>query len=111
MTHLFNEEFNLLDFLKSYYRQNLLVGAVEAGWPTESAGRSLIMWIAWILFNNGTSHHENNPDGEQSTDEQGSDVPKRKKKKMNVSSYSAPMSLQLRNTISTTVHGRSMISH
>lgn len=56
MNHLFNEDFNLLDFLKSYYRQNLLVGAVEAGWPTESVGRSLIMWIAWILFNNGTSH-------------------------------------------------------
>jgi len=58
MNHLFNEDFNLLDFLKSYYRQNLLVGAVEAGWPTESVGRSLVMWIAWILFNNGTFHRD-----------------------------------------------------
>jgi hypothetical protein len=57
MNHLFNEDFNLLDFLKNYHRQNLLVGAVEAGWPTESVGRSLIMWIAWILFNNGAFHH------------------------------------------------------
>lgn len=58
MNHLFKEDFNLLDFLKSYYRQNLLVGAVEAGWPTESVGRSLVMWIAWILFNNGTLHRD-----------------------------------------------------
>ena len=44
-------------------------------------------------------------------DEQGSDVPKRKKRKMNVYSFSGPMFLLLRNTISTMVHGRSMISH
>ena len=55
MSHLFTDEFNLLDFLRSFYRQNLLVGAVEAGWPTESVGRSLVMWIAWILYNNGKS--------------------------------------------------------
>ena len=55
MGHLFTDEFNLLDFLRSFYRQNLLVGAVEAGWPTESVGRSLVMWIAWILYNNGES--------------------------------------------------------
>jgi hypothetical protein len=112
MNHLFNEEFNLLDFLKSYYRQNLLVGAVEAGWPTESVGRSLIMWIAWILFNNGTSHHHRPPGRiKLEADKKGLDVPKPKKRKMNDSSYSGLTSLQLRNTISTMVHGRSMISH
>jgi hypothetical protein len=44
-------------------------------------------------------------------DKQGSDVPKPKKRKMNVYSFSVLMSLQLRNTISTMVHGRSMIYH
>ena len=39
------------------------------------------------------------------------DVPRHKRKKTNVYSSSGPTSLQHRNTISTTVHGQSMISH
>jgi hypothetical protein len=44
-------------------------------------------------------------------DKKGLDVPKPKKRKMNDSLYSGLTSLQLRNTISTMVHGRFMISH
>jgi hypothetical protein len=53
MSHLFTEHFNLLKFLKAYYTENLLVGAVEPGYPDETVGRSLVMWIAWILHTQG----------------------------------------------------------
>jgi hypothetical protein len=51
--NLFTGEFDIIEFLKAYHTQNLLVGAIEAGYPAESVGRSLVMWIAWILYTYG----------------------------------------------------------
>lgn len=55
LEHLFNPSFNILSFLKRFSDENLLAAAVEPGYPTESVGRSLLMWIAWHLFTYGTS--------------------------------------------------------
>jgi hypothetical protein len=36
-------------FLQLYHKQHLLAAALEPGYPAETEGRSLIMWIAWLL--------------------------------------------------------------
>lgn len=46
---------HLPTFLELYHRQHLLAAAVEPGYPEETIGRSLAMWIAWLVLGSGTS--------------------------------------------------------
>ena len=55
MNHLFSDTFNILDFLRRYSEENFLASPLKPGYPTESVGRSLIMWIAWLLYTYGMS--------------------------------------------------------
>lgn len=41
--------FHLPTFLKLYHDENLLPAAVEPGYPADTPGRALTMWIAWLL--------------------------------------------------------------
>ncbi|WVF70166.1 hypothetical protein IAT40_004954 [Kwoniella sp. CBS 6097] len=40
---------HLPTFLDLYHEQHLLSAAVEPGYPSETVGRSLAMWIAWLV--------------------------------------------------------------
>ncbi|OCF37769.1 hypothetical protein I317_07327 [Kwoniella heveanensis CBS 569] len=40
---------HLPTFLDLYHEQHLLTAAVEPGYPAETVGRSLAMWIAWLV--------------------------------------------------------------
>ncbi|RSH90140.1 hypothetical protein EHS25_001474 [Saitozyma podzolica] len=42
-------EVHLPTFLQLYHEQHLLAAAVEPGFPAETVGRSLAIWIAWLL--------------------------------------------------------------
>ncbi|OXB37669.1 hypothetical protein J007_02575 [Cryptococcus neoformans] len=44
---------HLPTFLELYHRQHLLAAAVEPGYPEETIGRSLAMWIAWLVLGSG----------------------------------------------------------
>ena len=57
MEHLLPEDaaFNLHKFLRLYHEQNLLVEAIKPGFPDETIGRTLVMWIAWLLRGLGGS--------------------------------------------------------
>ena len=46
---------HLPTFLKLYHEQHLLAPALEPGYPAETIGRGLIMWIAWFLSQYGKS--------------------------------------------------------
>lgn len=46
---------HLPTFLELYHRQHLLAAAVEPGYPEETIGRSLAMWIAWLVLGSGAS--------------------------------------------------------
>lgn len=41
-------------FLRLYHEQHLLPAAVQPGYPAETVGRALTMWIAWLLSGLGT---------------------------------------------------------
>ncbi|KAK8846672.1 hypothetical protein IAR55_005759 [Kwoniella newhampshirensis] len=55
--HLFGSEaiFDLSTFLELYHEQQMLAAAVEPGYPAETVGRSLAMWIAWLVDGSGSS--------------------------------------------------------
>lgn len=55
LAHLFSPAFNLLTFLKRYSKENFLAAAIGPGYPGETAGRAIVMWIAWILHTYGKS--------------------------------------------------------
>ncbi|ORX33278.1 hypothetical protein BD324DRAFT_585253 [Kockovaella imperatae] len=40
---------HLPTFLRLYHEQHLLAPALQPGYPAENIGRSLIMWIGWLL--------------------------------------------------------------
>ncbi|WWC87161.1 uncharacterized protein L201_002047 [Kwoniella dendrophila CBS 6074] len=44
---------NLPLFLDLYHEQHFLAAAVEPGYPAETPGRSLAMWIAWLVCGSG----------------------------------------------------------
>ncbi|WVW78827.1 hypothetical protein I302_100789 [Kwoniella bestiolae CBS 10118] len=44
---------NLPSFLELYHEQHFLAAAVEPGYPAETVGRSLAMWIAWLVGGSG----------------------------------------------------------
>ncbi|WWD00214.1 hypothetical protein V866_007123 [Kwoniella sp. B9012] len=44
---------NLLTFLELYHDQHFLAAAVEPGYPAETVGRSLAMWVAWLVGGSG----------------------------------------------------------
>ena len=55
MEHFLPEDatFNLRRFLRFYHQQNLLPEVIKPGYPSdypeETIGRTLVMWIAWLL--------------------------------------------------------------
>lgn len=44
---------HLPTFLELYHRQHFLAAAMEPGYPEETTGRSLAMWIAWFVLGSG----------------------------------------------------------
>lgn len=44
---------HLPTFLELYHRQHFLAAAMEPGYPEETIGRSLAMWIAWLVLGSG----------------------------------------------------------
>ncbi|KIR60379.1 hypothetical protein I312_103536 [Cryptococcus bacillisporus CA1280] len=44
---------HLPTFLELYHRQHFLAAAMEPGYPEETIGRSLAMWIAWFVLGSG----------------------------------------------------------
>ncbi|WRT65111.1 uncharacterized protein IL334_002053 [Kwoniella shivajii] len=44
---------HLPSFLDLYHEQHFLAAAVEPGYPAETVGRSLAMWIAWLVGGSG----------------------------------------------------------
>nr|XP_031861821.1 uncharacterized protein CI109_002650 [Kwoniella shandongensis]KAA5528893.1 hypothetical protein CI109_002650 [Kwoniella shandongensis] len=57
LRHLSGPEaiFDLSTFLDLYHEQQMLAAAVEPGYPAETVGRSLAMWIAWLVNGSGSS--------------------------------------------------------
>ncbi|ORY25359.1 hypothetical protein BCR39DRAFT_290672 [Naematelia encephala] len=53
LQHLLSKDFHLPAFIQLYHEQNLLMAAVEPGYPSETVGRALVMWIAWLLSTHG----------------------------------------------------------
>ncbi|WVQ83872.1 hypothetical protein IAT38_006016 [Cryptococcus sp. DSM 104549] len=49
-----NAVVHLPTFLDLYHQQHLLAAAVEPGYPAETVGRSLAMWIAWLVGGSGS---------------------------------------------------------
>lgn len=38
----------LRSYMRLFYRHSLMSEALKPGWPRESAGRALGMWIGWL---------------------------------------------------------------
>ncbi|EIW68667.1 hypothetical protein TREMEDRAFT_32015 [Tremella mesenterica DSM 1558] len=56
---------DLIKFLKMYHEQHLLAAAIEPGYPKETVGRSLAMWIAYLLSGYDTNQQEHPEDRDE----------------------------------------------
>jgi hypothetical protein len=51
--HFSSSGLDLIRFLRMYHEQHMLAAALQPGYPAETVGRTLVMWISWLLNSHG----------------------------------------------------------